>query len=58
MEQFIDASYVEIKYFDNDGYTIPMLFTKKRFNSVMNDLSVEKLRFTHSNGLVFEIKPI
>lgn len=41
---------IEIKYIENEGWTVPCFITGSRIDKFLNDESVEKIRLTFSDG--------
>jgi len=54
-KDFIDRCYIEMKYCDSDGWTVPIIMTEERLKKVYDDLSIEKIRLTTNNVMVYEL---
>ena len=44
-----------MKYCDSEGWTIPVIMTRKRLDEVYKDLSIEKIKLTTDEGMVYEL---
>jgi hypothetical protein len=54
-QDFVDASVFQIKFCDSDNWSVAVPLTQKRLDNIYKDLSIDKIKLTTKDGVIYEL---